>query len=51
MSKQQWEKVGEGSYDVYRPKPKKPFWNQVGEFIGGMIFIGIVLTIIGVVVS
>lgn len=40
-----FKKVGGGSYEVYRPEPKKPFdW---GALFGGMILIFIVLAALG----
>ena len=49
MAKQNYEHVGGGSYDVYRPKKKKPFWKSVGEVIGGVILFMIALWIIGAI--
>lgn len=45
MAKKQYERVGGGHYDIYRPKPKKPFdW---GALFGGIFLCFIVLAIIG----
>lgn len=48
MTKQEWERTGGGTYGVYQPK-KKTFWERVGEVIGGVIFIVIVLALIGAI--
>ena len=48
MAKQQYERVGGGTYDVYRPK-KKSFWEKAGEAIGGVILVVVALAIIGAI--
>ncbi len=48
--KPELERVGGGTYDVYREK-KKSFWDSVGEIIGGVIVVGIGLAVIGAIVG
>lgn len=48
MSKQQYERVGGGTYGVYRPK-KKSFWEKAGEVIGGVVLVLVALAIIGAI--
>lgn len=47
--KQEYEHLGGGRYDVYRPKPKKPFWESVGEVIGGVVFGLVVLAVLSAI--
>lgn len=44
----QFERVGGGTYGVYRPK-KKSFWEKAGEVIGGIILIVVALAIISAI--
>lgn len=44
----QYERIGGGTYGVYRPK-KKSFWETVGEVIGGIILVVAALAIIGAI--
>lgn len=48
MAKKKYERVGGGSYGVYQEK-KKTFWQSVGEVIGGIIVVVIVLALIGAI--
>lgn len=48
MTKKKYERVGGGTYDVYRPK-KKSFWESAGEVIGGIVLVVIVLAVIGAI--
>lgn len=42
--KQEWEKVGGGSFGVYKPKPKKK--TDWGEVIGGIFIVMSVLAVL-----
>ena len=48
MAKQDYERIGGGRYDIYRPK-KKSFWESAGEVIGGLIAFVVGLALIGAI--
>lgn len=48
MAKQQYERVGGGTYGVYREK-KKSFWDKAGEVVGGVIAVGLGLALLGAI--
>tara|TARA_R110000787_G_scaffold16622_17_gene50534 strand:+ start:33748 stop:33906 length:159 start_codon:yes stop_codon:yes gene_type:complete len=47
--KQEFERVGGGRYDIYRPKPKKSFWESAGEVIGAIVLGVLVLGVMGAI--
>ncbi|MDH5721906.1 MAG: hypothetical protein OEY94_01110 [Alphaproteobacteria bacterium] len=50
MSKKQYEKIGGGSYGVYKEK-KNSFLKDIGEFLAGCVFIFVILAIIGAFIN
>lgn len=48
MAKKELERVGGGTYDVYRPK-KETFWEKAGQVIGGIVLVVIALAVIGAI--
>ena len=46
----QFERVGGGTYDVYREK-KKSFWEKAGEVVGAVVVTGVGLAIVGAIIS
>ena len=49
MANKQYERVGGGSYEVYRARKKADFWAKVGEIIGGLCLAGIALLVLSVI--
>lgn len=51
MSKKaEFERIGGGTYGVYRRKPKS-FWDQVGGVLGGIVLMAIVVGLVGAVIA
>ena len=47
MAKQEYEKIGGGSYGIYRPKKKESFLEVVFGFLGFVFIVGIIGLIFG----